>query len=33
MTLNERPDDTSTHWTTRSLAAGMGIGRHTVARI
>jgi len=32
-TLEERPDDTSTHWTTRSLAERFGIGKDTVARI
>ena len=29
----ETPDDTSTHWTTRSLAERFGIGKDTVARI
>ncbi len=33
MTLEESPDDTSTHWTTRSLAKRLGIGKDTVARI
>ncbi|HEX2064173.1 MAG TPA: IS630 family transposase, partial [Acidimicrobiales bacterium] len=32
-TLEDRPDDTSTHWTTRSLAERLGIGKDTVARI
>ena len=32
-TLHERPDDTSTHWTTRTLAKRMGIGKDTVAGI
>ena len=32
-TREEQPDDTSTHWTTRSLAARLGIGKDTVARI
>src|SRR5215210_6619720 len=32
-TLEERPDDTSTHWTTRTLAERFGIGKDTVARI
>ena len=33
VTLTETPDDTSTHWTTRTLAERMGIGKDTVARI
>ncbi len=33
VTREETPDDTSTHWTTRSLAARFGIGKDTVARI
>jgi len=33
ITLEEKPDDTSTHWTTRSLADRLGIGKDTVARI
>lgn len=33
VTLNETPADTSTHWTTRSLAARFGVGKDTVARI
>ncbi len=33
VTLEETPDDTSTHWTTRSLAERLGIGKDTVARI
>jgi len=33
ITLEETPDDTSTHWTTRSLAERMGIGKDSVARI
>ena len=32
-TLSLRPDDGSTHWTTRSMAARYGIGKDTVARI
>lgn len=32
-TQRESPPGTSTHWTTRSLADHMGIGRDTVARI
>jgi len=31
--LNEKPADTSTHWTTRTLAKRFGIGKDTVARI
>ena len=33
VTREETPDDTSTHWTTRSLADRFGIGKDTVARI
>ena len=33
VTLEEAPDDTSTHWTTRSMAERLGIGKDTVARI
>src|SRR5579872_1221035 len=33
ITREELPDDTSTHWTTRSLAKQMGIGKDSVARI
>lgn len=33
VTLEESPDDGSTHWTTRSLARRFGIGKDTVARI
>jgi transposase len=32
-TLHERPDDGSTHWTTRTMAERHGIGKDTVARI
>ena len=32
-TLHVRPDDGSTHWTTRTMAARHGIGKDTVARI
>jgi transposase len=32
-TLHERPDDGSTHWSTRSLADQFGIGKDTIARI
>lgn len=33
VTREETPDDTSTHWTSRALAARLGIGKDTVARI
>jgi len=33
VTLTEVPDDTSTHWTTRTLAKKMGIGKDSVAKI
>ena len=33
ITREEKPDDTSTHWTTRALADRLGIGKDTVARI
>ncbi|MCA1696379.1 MAG: IS630 family transposase, partial [Actinobacteria bacterium] len=33
VTLEETPDDTSTHWTTRTLAKRFGIGKDSVARI
>jgi transposase len=33
VTLEETPPDTSLHWTTRSLARRMGVGKDTVARI
>ncbi len=33
VTLTEAPDDTSTHWTTRTLAKKMGIGKDSVAKI
>jgi transposase len=32
-TLHARPDDGSTHWTTRTMADRHGIGKDTVARI
>lgn len=32
-TLHVRPDDDSTHWTTRTMADRHGIGKDTVARI
>ena len=31
--LHVRPDDGSTHWTTRTMGARHGIGKNTVARI
>lgn len=33
VTQQEKPADTSTHWSTRSLAKRFGIGKDTVARI
>jgi transposase len=33
VTLQEAPPDGSTHWTTRSLATHMGVGKDTVARV
>ena len=33
VTLNETPEDTSTHWTTRTLGQRFGIGKDSVARI
>ena len=33
LTLEESPDGTSTHWTTRTLAERVGIGKDSVARI
>lgn len=33
ITLNETPDDTSTHWTTRTLGGRVGVSKDTVARI
>jgi hypothetical protein len=33
LTYAERPADTSTHWSTRSMAARVGIGKDAVARI
>ena len=32
-TLHASPDDASTHWTTRSMAARHGVGKDSVARI
>src|SRR4051812_29328537 len=31
-TLRNRPDDGSTHWTTRTMAPRHGVGKDTVAR-
>jgi transposase len=33
VTLQESPPDESTHWTTRSLARRLGVGKDTVARV
>jgi transposase len=33
VTCHERPDDTSTHWTTRSLAKRFGIGKDAIAQV
>src|SRR5487761_2187937 len=33
VTMLEDPDDTSTHWTTRTLASHLGVGKDTVARV
>jgi len=33
LTHTERPADTSTHWSTRSMAARVGIGKDAVAKI
>src|SRR5487761_2690438 len=33
MTMFESPDDTSTHWSTRTLADRLGVGKDTVARV
>jgi transposase len=33
VTMTERPGDGSTHWTTRTLADRMGVGKDTIARI
>jgi transposase len=33
VTLEEQPDDGSTHWTTRTLAERLGVGKDTVARV
>ena len=33
LTRNETPPDTSTHWSTRSMAARVGIGKDAVAQI
>src|SRR5271169_2054979 len=33
VTLQDRPADTSTHWTTRSLAARFEVGKDAIARV
>jgi transposase len=33
VTREEKPDDTSTHWSTRVLAERFGVGKDTVARV
>jgi len=33
LTHTERPSDTSTHWSTRSMAARVGVGKDAVAKI
>jgi transposase len=33
VTMNEKPDDGGTHWTTRLLARRVGVGKDTVARV
>lgn len=33
LTHTEKPADTSTHWSTRSMAARVGIGKDAVAKI
>lgn len=33
VTLEATPGDTSTHWTTRTLAAHLGVSKNTVARV
>jgi transposase len=33
ITMSEAPPDTSTHWTTRTLAERLGVGKDTVAHI
>ncbi len=33
VTCQERPADTSTHWSTRSLAARFGVGKDTIAKV
>lgn len=33
VTLQESPPDESTHWTTRTLAEHLGVGKDTVARV
>ena len=33
VTCHETPPDTSTHWTTRSLAKRFGVGKDTIAQV
>jgi transposase len=33
VTMQERPEDGSTHWTTRTLGRRLGVGKDTVARV
>ncbi len=33
MTCHETPPDTSTNWTTRSLAKRFGVGKDTIAQV
>jgi len=33
VTCQEKPDDTGTHWTTRSLAKRFGVGKDTIAKV
>jgi len=33
VTCQERPDDSGTHWTTRSLAKRFGLGKDTIAKV
>ncbi len=33
VTCQEKPDDSGTHWTTRSLAKRFGLGKDTIARV
>jgi len=33
VTCHEKPDDSGTHWTTRSLAKRFGVGKDAIARV